>query len=83
MRTTITLPDPVFQNAKAAAQARGITLSAYIHEALISEMHRPSPPKDPNFRLPTFSGGFLGEGLPSDLIEQEDEEYIDRLLRPR
>ena len=34
MRTTITLPDPVLENAKQRARERGITFSEFVAEAV-------------------------------------------------
>ena len=34
VRTTITLPDPLLRNVKRTASARGVTLSAFIEDAV-------------------------------------------------
>lgn len=83
MRTTITLPDPVFSNASDAAKARGITLSEYITEALVTELNRPQP-QPSEFRLKTFRGRVVpGVNIDkvSEFIDMEDIDHLRKLGR--
>ena len=81
MRTTITLPDPVFENARSAAQARGISFSEYVYEALVTALNPRAPAVEP-FRLRTFDGE-LQPGVNIDkistLLEEEDFERYGRI----
>jgi len=43
MRTTITLPDPPFLNAKRAAEEHGTNLSGLVEEALLSFIAKKPP----------------------------------------
>ncbi len=80
MRTTISLPDPVLENAKQRASERGITLSEFVAEAVASHItasevqHMPAP-----FRLPSVAGGTVNPNVDlnriSQLIEEEDAEW--------
>jgi hypothetical protein len=86
MRTTITLPDPVLENAKRRARERGITLSEFVSEAVVCHLNaRNTIPKDgAPFRLITVPGKALpGVDLsrPSALIVEDDEEYKDLFRR--
>ncbi len=78
MRTTISLPDPVFENARQAALARGISLSELIHEALLSSLEAPRATVESKIVLPTVAGGFVHSNLDMDkisaLITMDDEE---------
>jgi hypothetical protein len=81
MRTTISLPDPVFENAKHAAQTRGISLSEYIHEALIAALNPPHNGTIKPFLLLTEKGGFkpgLDMNRTSELLTMDDEEKYGR-----
>jgi hypothetical protein len=85
MRTTITLPDPVLENAKQRARERGITLSEFVAEAVQRHVVKQNTSGErPPFRLITVSGKALpGVDLsrPSALIVEDDEEQYKDLFR--
>jgi len=78
MRTTISLPEPLLENAKQRAAERGITLSALLAEALRHVLLVPkSPSYAPPFRLHTVRGRLVNPNLDLDrtsaLVVTEDE----------
>lgn len=81
MRTTISLPDPVHENAKLKASERGITLSEFVSEALVCHLNaRFENPKDaPPFRLITVDGGTVNPDIDlnrtSAIIHDDDVEW--------
>jgi hypothetical protein len=82
MRTTVSIPDPLLENAKQLAAQRGTTLSDVVGDALrmlLSSAH--SGPAKP-FRLITVQGGPTDPTLDLDrtsaLIALDDEESYSR-----
>lgn len=81
MRTTIRLDDALLVEAKAAAAARGTTLTALVEDALRESLARRRNAHDrPLVELPTFRGeGGLRPGVDLDdsaalleLMERDD-----------
>jgi hypothetical protein len=82
MRTTVTLPDPLFQNAKCFAEERRTTLSTLIEDALRRRMaEKPAQPAK-KFKLFTVGGRLVNPDLNLDctsaLIAADDEEFFGR-----
>lgn len=80
MRTTISLPDPLLENAKRLAAERGITLSALLADALRKVLLAPKAASSaPPFRLHTVRGRLVDPNLDLDrtsaLIVAEDEAF--------
>ena len=77
MRTTISLPDPLLQNAKELAAQRGVTLSTILEDALRRLLAAPSNSSPPEFRLHTVRGEPVDSTLDlnrtSALITLDDE----------
>jgi len=78
MRTTISLPEPLLENAKQRAAERGITLSALLADALRNVLLAPKAPRSvPPFRLHTVKGRLVNPNLDLDrtsaLVVAEDE----------
>jgi hypothetical protein len=77
MRTTISLPEPLLENAKKCAAARGVTLSVLLEDALRSHLSRNRSPSASSFRLRTVRGRLVNPDLDLDrtsaLITSEDE----------
>jgi hypothetical protein len=87
MRTTISLPDPLLENAKERASQRGITLSELIEDAVREHIAGKPEPPEPPFQLLTFSGELVNPDIDLDrtsaLIVAEDEEIYGKALKPR
>ncbi len=85
MRTTITLPDPVLENAKQRARERGITFSEFVSEAVVCHLHpKEAQPVRTPFRLITVPGKALpGVDLSriSELIDEDDAEWYKSRTR--
>jgi hypothetical protein len=77
MRTTISLPDPLLENAKRLAAERGITLSELLQDVLRQLLSRKPASSVPAFRLHTVRGRLVNPNLDLDrtsaLIVAEDE----------
>ena len=56
MRTTISLPDPLLENAKDLAAQRGVTLSTLVEDALRRFLATPVLESPPEFHLHTVRG---------------------------
>lgn len=76
MRVRISLPEPLFENAKRLAAERGITLSALLEDAL-RELSSRKPASSPASRLHTVRGRLVNPNLDLDrtsaLVVAEDE----------
>lgn len=84
MRTTITLPDPLLENAKEAAEQRGITVSEFVADALRALLAQSATPSAKPFRPHTVKGKKLPIHAEfSRAAALEDEDEIDRLFRKR
>ena len=84
VRTTISLPNPVLENAREFANKRGITLSALIQDALIAQMSQSESPAPSEFRLFTVKGKLADPNLDLDktsalIVADDKEEYGGRL----
>jgi metal-responsive CopG/Arc/MetJ family transcriptional regulator len=77
MRTTITLPDPLFQNAKRVAEEQGTNLSGLVEEALRTFIARKPARSRTPFRLHTVRGVLVNPSVDLDrtssLITADDE----------
>ena len=78
MRTTISLPDPLFENAKRYAEEHRITLSVLVEDALRCRLAEQSTEAPPEFQLVTVRGKLVNPELDlnrtSMLLGLEDEE---------
>ena len=87
MRTTVRLPNDLLRRAKRKAAAEDRTLTSLIEEGLRAVLdERPKPAKRRRVVLPVSkaTGGLMpGVDLTrlSDLQEQEDLEYVERMKR--
>jgi len=77
MRTTISLPDPIFKNARRLAQERGVTFSVVVEDALRSLLTSKPNSSASGFRLHTVRGKLVNPDLDLDrtssLILADDE----------
>jgi hypothetical protein len=77
VRTTISLPDELLQNAKALAAQRTVTLGAVIEDALRAHLAGKKPSRQLEFRLYTVKGRLVNPHLNLDrtsaLTALEDE----------
>jgi hypothetical protein len=83
MRTTISIPEPLLENAKRRAAKRGVTLSTLVEDALRSHLTEAPPPAAGPFRLHTVRGKLVDPRLDLDrtsaLVSADDEaEYRNR-----
>jgi hypothetical protein len=81
MRTTISIDDELGEAARKRAAEQGLSLSAFVAEALREALTRPSSlPEAPRFRLVTVGGGGPLEGVdldrPRALETLEDERQF-------
>lgn len=76
MRTTVTIDDQVFRDAKIEAIKAGMTFSDFVEEALRRRM-----PKKP-FTFTVSNGGGLRPGVDLDTVESmmDEEEWLERRL---
>ncbi|MCX6623348.1 MAG: antitoxin [Acidobacteria bacterium] len=80
MRTTIDISQPLLENAKQRARARGVTLSVLVEDAVRGQLSREQSGGAPEFRLHTVSGRLVNPELDLDrssaLLALDDEaEY--------
>ncbi len=66
MRTTISLPDPLLDNAKRRASERGVTLSVVVEDALRVHLAEPGVSDACEFRLVTMRGRLTNPALDLD-----------------
>jgi hypothetical protein len=82
MRTTVTIPDGLAQNAREQAERRGITFSEIVAEALRAHCSGRRAAGQRPFRLVTFSGRLVKTnsnlGPTSELLAREDHERFGR-----
>ena len=82
MRTTISLDDQLAKQVRRAAEARGISMSAFISRTLDDALKRREPSEQPPFQLVTVRGVHprLGVDLdrPRTLDAQDDETRFAR-----
>ena len=83
MRTTVSLPDPLLDNARQSAAERGITFSVLVEDALRLLLAKTPAAAATPFRLHTVRGKLVDPDLDlsrtSALTVQEDEASF----RPR
>lgn len=81
-RTTISLDDRLAKQVRREAEARGISMSAFIARTLDDALKRREPSEPPPFRLVTVSGVRARPGVDLDrtraLDAQEDEARFGR-----
>ena len=77
MRTTISLDDQLAKQVRRAAEARGLSVSAFIARTLDDALKRPETPEPPPFQLVTVRGVYPRPGVdldrPRALDAQDDE----------
>jgi len=77
MRTTISLPEPLLENAKQFAATRQVTLSVVLEDALRCFLAKPPAQKADRFRLHTVAGRLVDPNMDLDrtsaLLMQDDE----------
>jgi len=77
MRTTISLPDALLENAKQYAAERRTTLSALLEDALRRQLALHPPSSASRFRLHTVRGKLVNRNLDLDrtsqLVELDDQ----------
>ena len=77
MRTTISLDDQLAKQVRRAAEARGISVSAFIAKTLDDALKRRERSEPPPFRLVTVRGVHARAGVdldrPRALDAQDDE----------
>jgi Ribbon-helix-helix protein, copG family len=81
VRTTISLPDALFERAKKVARTEGVTLSQLVEAALRDRLFATTPAeKIRPFRLVTFGSGGTHPGVSFDNLKQYvDDEDAARL----
>ena len=75
MKTTIELPDPAIQHAKALADGRGMTLKQFFTEALEEKLQRCAKQSTTHKTNPPWMAGF---GALSDLAS-ENRRVLDAI----
>jgi len=88
MRTTISLPDVLLEQAKRQAEREGLTLGGLIERALRSTLLRRAPEEaQAPFRLVTYGKGGLRPGYSferlKDVLDAEDVERVGAGLANR
>ena len=82
MRTTISLDDQLAKRVRRAAEARGISVSAFIARTLDDALKRCEISEPPPFRLVTVGGVHARPGVdldrPRRLDAQDDEARFRR-----
>ena len=82
MRTTISLDDQLARQVRRAAEAAGISVSAFIARTLDDAMKRRETPEPPPFQLITVRGVHARPGVdldrPRALDAQDDEAGYGR-----
>ena len=77
MRTTISLDDQLAKQVRRAAEASGLSVSAFIAKTLDDALKRRETPEPPPFRLVTVRGVHARPGVdldqPRALDAQDDE----------
>jgi CopG-like RHH_1 or ribbon-helix-helix domain, RHH_5 len=83
MRTTVTLPDALLEQAKREADRQGSTLSGLIERALRAMLLRRAPESERTpFKLIAFGEGGLRAGISFDRLKEVlEEEELER-VRP-
>ena len=77
MRTTISLDDQLAKQVRRAAEARGVSVSAFIAKTLDDALKRGEPSMSPPFRLVTVRGVRARPGVDLDrprALDMRDDE---------
>ena len=77
MRTTISLDDQLAKQVRRAAEARGISVSAFIAKTLADALKRREPSEPRPFRLVTVRGVHARPGVDLDrprALDAEDDK---------
>ncbi|MXZ85262.1 MAG: CopG family transcriptional regulator [Acidimicrobiia bacterium] len=82
MRTTISLDDQLAKQVRRAAEASGLSVSAFIAKILSDAIKRRNPPEAPLFQLVTVRGVHPRPGVdldsPRALDAHEDQKRFGR-----
>jgi uncharacterized protein (DUF1697 family) len=85
VRTTISLPGPLLENAKQYAADRGTTLSVLVEDALRRLLAQNPVSSPPAFRLHTVRGRLVNPNIDLDrvssLVAMDDEAKFRRKRR--
>lgn len=86
MRTTISLSDGLARDVRRRAAAQGMSVSAFIESLVRAALHaQTNPPETPAFRLVTFDGGGVRDGIDLDrgarMLEDDDAASLLRAGR--
>ena len=77
MRTTISIDDQLAKQVRRAAEARGISVSAFISKTLDDALKRREPSEPPPFQLVTVRGVHPRPGVDLDqtrALDAQDDE---------
>jgi hypothetical protein len=82
MKTTVEIPDPLFRKAKACAASNGLTLKAFLTEALEARLAGPGEPGGAKPWMNVFAGlkrdaAFHAETARIDAAIEEEFERIE------
>ena len=83
MRTTISLDDQLAKQVRRAAEARGISMSAFISRTLHDALKRREPSEQPPFMLVTVRGVHPRPGVDLDQPRALDALEDETRFRPR
>ena len=76
MRTTLDLPDELYQRVKITAIERGLTMKIWLERAVVNELTgRPEPPAKVAKRRP-FPVLHMKDRTPIDITNAQTEEAI-------
>ena len=76
MRTTLDLPDELYQRVKITAIERGLTMKSWLERAVVNELTgRPEPPAKVAKRRP-FPVLHMKDRTPIDITNAQTEEAI-------
>lgn len=69
MRTTVRLPDELYEQVRTASREQGETVTSFLERALRDALHRSQAPRASSYRIDAFDGGgVLLQGV--DLADQ-------------
>jgi hypothetical protein len=70
MKTTVEIPDALFEEVKKASRKRGLTFRAFLEESIRKNLHR-QPQRPFRLRKHTFGGKGLTPGMDWKAIRQQ------------
>ena len=73
MKTTVEIPDSLFDEAKACAESRGVSFRQIVEEGLRAIIEQAQKPRK---RFQLRDGSFGGEGIERELPWPEVRHYI-------